>query len=59
MRLSACCISSMDSLYSYSASSLMPQSLYILECRKYWLIAVNSLRSTRFRMAMISSLPFM
>ena len=41
--LSACFISSIDSLYSCSASSLMPQFFSILACRKYWLMAVSSL----------------
>src|SRR6478736_6234520 len=40
---SACCISSNDSLRVCSAISVNPQFACILECRKYWLIAVSSL----------------
>src|SRR5215472_11537550 len=39
---SACFISSMDSSYSFFDSSDTPQFASILECRKYWLMAVSS-----------------
>ncbi|CKR39833.1 Uncharacterised protein [Mycobacterium tuberculosis] len=40
---SACRISSNDSARVWAASSVKPQLSCILECRKYWLIAVSSL----------------
>src|SRR5690606_30363662 len=59
IRRSACFISSMDSLYSCSASSFRPQLPYIRECRKYWLMAMSSLYSALFRCVMTCASPFM
>src|SRR4249919_2484234 len=56
---SACFISSMDSLYSCSASSFRPQFLYMRACRKYWLIAMSSLYSALLRCWMTDGSPFM
>src|SRR5690606_41135327 len=55
---SAWCISSMDSLYSCSASSFSPQFFSILACRKYWLIAVSSLYRALLRYSMTLASPF-
>src|SRR5438045_41424 len=58
MRRSACFISSIDSFFSYSSSFLRPQLPNILACRKYWLIAVSSLKSTLLRCWMTLASPF-
>ncbi|MNW02811.1 hypothetical protein D3C71_1986550 [compost metagenome] len=57
--LSACFISSMDSLYSCLPSFSRPQSSYMRACRKYWLIATSSLPRILFRCWMTFLSPFM
>ena len=59
MSASACFISSTDSWWMCFASLPRPQFSHIRECRKYWLIAVSSLRRTLFRCAMTLGSPFM
>jgi NhaB family Na+:H+ antiporter len=57
--LSACFISSMDSLYSCLPSFSRPQSSYMRACRKYWLIATSSFPRILLRCWMTLTSPFM